>query len=100
MAEASAIGIQPHTFWRYTPRDLYAAFAGEKMAGVRRRKAELTMSWQTANFTRAKKLPELTPMLRRLDGPRVMTKQAIRATIIGMAHAMGAKVVYKKRGDP
>lgn len=38
-------------------------------------------------------------MLRKLDAPRVMSPQALRATIIGTAKAMGAKVRYVKKGE-
>lgn len=100
MAEASAVGILPHVFWRYTPRDLYAAFTGARTARIRQRQGELWAAWQTANFTRAKKLPALQPLLRKLEAPRVMSKREIRVSILTMAQAFGAKVIHKKRGDP
>jgi len=53
-----------------------------------------------ANFQRAKKLPPIMPLLRQLEAKRDMTPQELRTSIIGMAHAMGAQVIHKKKGDP
>lgn len=38
-------------------------------------------------------------MLRKLDAPRVMSAQTMRASIIGVAKALGAKVRYVKKGE-
>lgn len=40
------------------------------------------------------------PLLKSLEQKTVMTDKELRMTITGMAHAMGAKVTYKKRGEP
>lgn len=61
----------------------------------------LWQAWQTANFTNARKLPALEPLLRKLEprDRRVMSPMAIRGTLLGMAKAMNAEVIYKKRGE-
>lgn len=98
MAEAAAAGILPHVLLDYTYRMLYAALRGAVLRETRNRKSALFMAWQTANFTRAKRLPPLGPLLQKLDSkPAFMSAKGIRATIFGMAHAMGVKVTYKKR---
>ena len=48
-----------------------------------------------SSFRRAKRLPDLKQLLRKLDPARVMSGQAIRAAILGIAESMGAKVVRK-----
>ncbi len=100
MAEAAAIGVPPHRFWRMTPRELYAAFVGYRDAQVRLKKTLLWQAWSTANFTRAKKLPDLKGLLSKLEPSRVMSPRELRSTLLGIATVMGAKVIYKKRGDP
>lgn len=99
MEEAAAIGVPPHQFWLTTPRELYALFAGYRRSQVRERQRCLWQAWQTANFSRAKRLPELTPLLRNLEPPRVQSAGDLRKTIIGIATAMGAEVIHVKRGE-
>jgi hypothetical protein len=102
MAEAASVGIQPHIVIDYTPRELYAAMLGGHMAQSRDQKLALWHAWTNANFTRAKKLPDLAPLLRKLDpSPVKMTAKAIRTAIFAMASAMGAKVtrIKKQRKD-
>lgn len=72
---------------------------GARTQKIRARQDMLWQAWSFANFQRAKKLPPLLPLLRKLEAPRVMSTQEIRATILGMASAWGAKVTYKKKGD-
>lgn len=98
MAEASAAGLHPHVFFDYTHRMLYAVLKGAILSEARERKASLWGAWMTANFQRAKKLPDLAPLLRKLDPvPVSMTAREIRAAVVGMAKAMGAKITQKKR---
>lgn len=99
MAEAASIGVPPWQFWLTTPRELYALFAGNRLAQTRIRQRCLWQAWQTANFTRGRKLPDLLPLLRNLEPPRVQSNADLRNTIVGLATAMGAEVVYKKRGE-
>lgn len=88
-------------FWGLTMRELYAAFMGAQKTRLAARQLALSQAWQTANYTRADKLPDLAAQLRKLDpgGSRVMSPKAQRATILGMAQAMGAKVVRRKKGE-
>lgn len=99
MAEAAAVGVPPHRFWLTTPRELYAIFAGNRLAQSRIRQRCLWQAWQTANFSRARKMPDLIPLLRNLEPPRVQSPTDLRKSILSIATAMGAEVVYKKRGE-
>lgn len=100
MAEAFAIGISPAAFWLLTPRELFAAFNGAKLKRIRENQLHLWTAWQTANLTNAKRLPDLLSLLRKLEPARPMTNREMRASIIGIAAAMGAKIVRKKKGEP
>lgn len=80
-------------------RELYAAFAGEQKRRVRQRQIVLWQAWQTANFTNAKRLPALEPLLRKLEPHRAMSNREVRGTILGMAQSMGAMIVRRKKGE-
>ncbi len=80
-------------------RELYAAFAGAQKQRIRERQLTLWQAWQTANFTNAKRLPALEPLLRKLEPGRAMSNREVRATLLGMAQAMGALVVRRKKGE-
>lgn len=98
MAEAAAAGVLPHIMFDYTHRMLYAAIRGAFIRDARVRKESLWAAWQTANFTRSKRLPDLLPLLRKLDPvPVRMTAREIRDSVFDMAKAMGAKIIRKKR---
>ena len=97
MVEAAAAGLLPHLFWDYTFRELHALLGGAALRARRDHKLTLWGHWQGQNMRRAKRLPDLMRMLRRLDPARVMSAQAIRDTILGLAQQMGAKVVRKTK---
>lgn len=97
MVEAAAAGLLPHLFWDYTFRELHALLGGAALRARRDHKLTLWGAWQGDNLRRAKKLPELAGLLRKLDPRRVMSASAIRSTIIALAEQMGAKVVRKTR---
>lgn len=98
MAEAASVGILPHVLLDYTPRELFAAMKGAGLRQLRDQKLSLWASWNTANFSRAKKLPSLEPLLRKLDpSPVKMTAKAIRQVVFSMAAAMGATVTRRKK---
>lgn len=100
MAEASAAGVHPHLFWDYTWRELYAVLQGSTLRARRDHKLALFNAWHGANLRRGKRLPELRTLLRKLDPVRVMSAGSIRAAVMGIAQALGANVVRKKkRGD-
>ncbi len=44
-------------------------------------------------------MPELAPMLRKLEPSQVMSPKAMRSAIIGTAMALGAKVRHVKKGE-
>lgn len=99
MAEAASIGILPHVFWDYTWRELHNALVGSGIRTRRSMKRAAYTAWQTANWTKAKRLPDLAQIYRKLDPPRVMSPRAIRSSIIALAQSMGATVVRKTRGE-
>lgn len=99
MAEAFAIGVPPWRFWRMTYRELSNAFVG---AGIHARydhKLGMFIAHQTEAFARHKKLPALGPLLRKLDGPVVMSNMSMRKAVLSMAAELGAVVKYRKKGE-
>ena len=99
LAEGMAAGIPPHVLLDYTPRELYAVFAGRNLANRRAYALALFQAWHAEAFARGKRLPPLKDMLRKLEPPRVMSTQAMRRHILGMAEAMGATVRHVKKGE-
>lgn len=97
MAEAAAAGIPPLSFWHMTYREIYAAIAGHAVRARRERQIVMIGAWHTAAFTRAKKIPDLKSLLQKMEPPRVMSNRDLRASILGIAHAMNATVEYRKR---
>jgi hypothetical protein len=97
MVEAVAAGMPPHQFWDSTHREIYALLAGAALKARRDHKLTLWGHWQGQNLRRSKRLPDLKQLLRKLDPARVMSGQAIRAAILGIAESMGAKVVRKSK---
>lgn len=99
MAECSAAGVHPHVFWDYTYREIYAVLAGAGIRARRDHKLTLWGAWQSANLHKAKRLPDLKQLLRKLDPRRVMSVANIRAEVMSIAAAMGAKVIHRKRRE-
>lgn len=99
MAEASAAGVHPHLFWDYTWFELHVLLQGAQIVARREHRLSISNAWQTANWSKAKKLPDLRQLLRKLEPLRDMSARAIRSAIVGMAEAMGAKVVRKRREE-
>ena len=97
MAECSAAGVHPQDFWHLTPREVYAVLAGSGLRARRDHKLTLWGAWQTANLSKAKRLPDLKSLLRKLDPVRVMSSASIRAEVMNIAKAMGAAVVHRVR---
>lgn len=83
-------------------KQLFRCFEGAATARRRCRQNDLWHAWHVANLSNAKKLPELAQLMLKLEPPesRVMSPRAQRATILGMAAAMGAKITYRKKGEP
>lgn len=82
-------------------RELFAAFVGANKIRHRARQLALSQAWQTANLTNAAKLPPLHELLRKLEpaASRVMSPKQQRSAILEMATALGAEVVYRKKGE-
>lgn len=97
MAEASAAGIHPHLFWDYTFRELHAVMRGAALNAKRAHQLALFESYHVESFARTKRLPTLKSLLRKLEPARVMSRDAIRSVVLGMAEAMGAQVVRRKK---
>lgn len=97
MAEAAAAGLLPHVLFDYTHRMIYAVLKGERLRHIRHQKLSLWTAWNNANFTRAKKLPDLAALLRRLDPSETMSPRAIRRAVLDMASAIGAKITRRKK---
>ncbi len=94
-----AAGIPPHIALDYTPRELYAVFTGRNISQRRQHQLAIFEAWHIESFARHKRLPKLQDLLRKMDEPRVMSPRSIRATILDVARAMGAKVRYVKKGE-
>jgi len=100
MTEAAAAGIPPDRFWHLTFRELFNAMQGERLRRRRDRQSLLWASWHVAAWTRVKKFPSaenLNAMIRKMDPPRHMTPREQRGAILGIAKALGAEVVYRKK---
>ena len=97
MAEAAAVGITPDRFWRLTYREIYAAIAGDSVRRRRERQTVMWGAWHGAAFERAKRMPNLKTLLQKMEPSRVMSNRELRASIVGVAHALGAEVVHVKR---
>lgn len=93
MAEHAAIGVKPAEFWRLTPRESYALFSGAEKIRISARQLALWSAWHGALFERSKKLPELKPMLDKMNPAEPMTPSQLRASLIAIAKQMGAKIV-------
>jgi len=98
MTEAAAAGIPPLHFWDCTYRELYNALAGEHVRRRRNRQEIMFGAWHGAAFERAKRIPDLNTLLRKMEPVREMSNQQMRAFVLGMAKAMDAKVTHVKRG--
>ena len=97
MTEAAAAGILPLEFWDCTYRELYNAIAGEHVRRRRDRQAIMWGAWHGAAFERAKRMPNLGTLLRKMEPVREMSNRELRASILGIAHVLNAEVVHRKR---
>lgn len=97
MAEAAAIGIPSWRFWKQTPRETQAAVRGAKKRSLADHKMLAYGAWQAEYLARQKRLPALADVQRKLDPPKTLTPKEMRAAIMGMARAMGAKVTVRKK---
>lgn len=97
MAEAHAAGIVPFQFWHSTYREIYAAISGDTIRRRRERQTAMWAAWHGAAFERSKRMPNLTTLLAKMEPKREMSNREMRASILGIAKAMNAEVVYRKR---
>jgi hypothetical protein len=80
-----------------TYREVFALLKGEATRRRRNRQADLWAHWHGAAFERQKRLPDLAAMLRQLEPRRVMSNREMRAQVMAMADALGAKVIRRKK---
>jgi hypothetical protein len=105
MAECAAIGIPAWRFWEMTPRETFAHFQGDATRRRLDRAEKLWTAWHNAFFQRFndanKKLPDLKPMIERIQNPApsTMSPESVRKAVENYARAMGAEVRYVKRKD-
>jgi hypothetical protein len=99
-AECASIGLFPDRLWIMTLREIFGVLKGARMARVRERQLALWTSWNTEAFARQKRLPDIVPMLRKLEPmeDRAMTPKQVREGVLAAFKQMGAKVTHRKRG--
>lgn len=97
MAEAAAAGVAPHLFWDYTYRELHALMRGSAIRARRQHQLAIFGAYQGERFARTKRLPDLKALLRKFEPVRVMSREALKATVLGIAQAMGAVVVRRPK---
>ena len=97
MIEAAAAGVPPHLFWDYTFRELHGLLTGAQLIARRSHKLALFGAYQAEGLARTKRLPPLEKLLSKLDPLRDMSAKDIRAAVLGMAQALGAKVVRRSK---
>lgn len=99
MAEAKAAGVRTLDFWHMTYREIYAEIAGDAVRRRRDRQTAMWAAWHGAAFERSKRLPNIGTLLAKMEPKREMSNRDLRASILGIAKAMNAEVVYRKRGE-
>jgi hypothetical protein len=99
MRECAAAGVTPEAFWNLTHRETYAVIAGDAIRRRRDRQAIMWGAWHGAAFERSKRMPDLRAILRKMEPMREMTNREMRASIMGIAQAMGATVEYRKKAQ-
>lgn len=72
---------------------------GASLARKRGRQLTLWGAWWNANLANAKKLPPLDKVMRWLEPAKTMSPRVQRNQILGMAQAMGALVIRRKKGE-
>lgn len=99
MAECAAAGVPPHLFWDYTFREIHAVLAGAQIKARREHKLTLLGAWHAAAWSRVKRMPDLAKALSHLDPNRhrAMNPDAIRRSVLGIAQALGAKIVHRPK---
>jgi hypothetical protein len=99
MAEAHAAGIPTPEFWNSTYREIFNAISGDAVRRRRDRQAIMWGAWHGAAFERSKRMPNLGTLLAKMEPKREMSSRELRASILGIAKAMNAETVYRKRGE-
>lgn len=93
-----ALGIQPAAFWDLTPRELHAVFEGRQIRHLHEYRLAVFTAWKTANWQRAKKMPNLSAELEKL-GPKVeLTDAQLRDSLLTLHKALGGSVRVVPKG--
>lgn len=103
MAECHSIGIPPHVFWDYTPREIRNCFIGKSRELRELAKLQVLGAWHTANYSRVspkKHLPDMMKAIRLLDPAeeREQSSEELRAAVLGWHSAAGGAVKYVPKG--
>jgi hypothetical protein len=72
-----------------TMRELFREFVVAKRASKRRVQHDIAVAWQTANFTRAAKLPELDKVLAPTNTPSRQTIKQQRSVLEAISKSYG-----------
>lgn len=82
-------------FWKLTPREFAAVLEGQHRRELRGFSLDVATAWHGAAFARAKKLPDLEKLLRRITGtqqaPRQQTPEEMLAIIERWTAAFGGE---------
>lgn len=89
----------PSEFWRTTPRELTRFLRGRNEADKREMAFVTIQAWKTANWSKAKKLPDLNKELRRIAGRKRKPQTPEQALRVAEAlnRQFGGKDLRKKR---
>lgn len=99
MEAAAREGMLPSEFWRTTPRELTRFLRGRNEADKREMAFVTIQAWKTANWSKAKKLPDLNKELRRIAGKRRKPQTPEQALRVAEAlnRQFGGKDLRQKR---
>ncbi len=99
MEAAAREGMRPSEFWRTTPRELTRFLRGRNEADKRALAFATITAWKTANWSKAKKLPDLNKELRRIAGKRRTPQTPEQALRVAEAlnRQFGGKDLRQKR---
>lgn len=74
-----AAGFSPELFWKITPREMKAHFAGAAKRLAREHDDRAWLAWHTAALPLSKKFPELKQLQVRREAPRKTWQEQLAA---------------------
>lgn len=101
MSQAAECGIGPDAFWTLTPRWLDTLVQAHDRVLQRTMRFGMSVAWYTAIWQRAKRMPELSKVLREF-GLAVQRRQQTEADMIAVAEQWTAHMnaLYARSGGP